>query len=125
MTDSEVQTAEELPEGTPEELQTQLETLLSKNTEIEQRMATTFGAGMQPADKVNIRLNCLMSMVLPPELRVKVEIMTQTMLFTVLENMYTEVEKQFEEFKKQQAQQDLLRGVRGVDPSATGSPLIG
>lgn len=125
MTDESTVTSDELPEGDPEQLQAQLEELLAKNIEIEQRMATTFGAGMQPADKVNVRLNCLMSMILPPELRIKVEIMTQTMLDTILSNMYIEVEKQFEEMQRQKAQQDFLRGVPGVDPSATGSPLIG
>lgn len=115
----------QLPEGTADEMQEQLDALLTANLEIEQRMAENFGAGMQPADKVNVRLNCLMSKILPPEHRIEVEIMTQTMLSTILANMYDEVEKQFEEFKRQQAQQDFLRGVPGVDPSATGSPLIG
>lgn len=125
MSDSTDEVTEELPEGSPEELAAQLDALMNKNLEVEQRMANTFGAGMQPADKVNVRLNCLMSMVLPPELRVKVEIMTQTMLSTILEQMYEAVEKQFEDMKREQAKQEFLRGVPGIDPSATGSPLIG
>jgi hypothetical protein len=119
------QDSKNLPEGSADELQAQLNALIEKNVEVEQKMAENFGAAMQPADKVNVRLNCLMSKILPPEHRVEVEIMTQTMLSTILEEMYSKVEEQFEEFKKQQAQQEFLRGVPGVDPGATRSPLVG
>jgi hypothetical protein len=125
MSDNTSEVTQELPEGSIEELSEQLEALMNKNIEVEQRMANTFGAAMQPADKVNVRLNCLMSKILPPEHRIEVEIMTQTMLSTILEQMYEAVEKQFEDMKREQARQDFLRGVPGIDPSATGSPLIG
>jgi hypothetical protein len=115
----------ELPEGTLEELQEQLDILAKANSEVEEKLANSFGAAMQPADKVNLRLTCMMNMTMPPELRVKIEIMTQTVLAPILANMYAEVEKQFKEFEKQRAQQAFLQGVPGIDPSALGSPLIG
>lgn len=114
----------ELPQGTPEELEDQLGKLLTDNTAIKQKMADSFGAAMQPADEVNVRLNCLMAKILPPQHRVEVEIMTQTMLGPILQKMYDQVEAQFQEFQKQQAQQAFLQGVPGVDPNA-GRPVIG
>lgn len=114
-----------LPEGTLEEKQAQLEALMAANAEIEQNMAQNFGAAMQPADKVNVRLSCLLSKILPPEHRMEVEIMTQTMLGPILTKMYSEVETQFKEFERLKAQQEFLQGVPGVDPNALGSPLIG
>ena len=93
-----------------EALRSQLTLLTRENDAVVKEMAK-YGLGPNPADIVNIRLNCLLAVILPEENRIQVEIMTQTMLSTTLK-------ASLESIQKAATREQLLEGVAGVDVSS-------
>jgi superfamily II helicase len=101
------------PEVSIEELQSQLETLVQENESRQQVMASKYGVGLNPADVVNIRLNCTLSAILSEEHRIRVEIMTQTMVSNILDSALNTAEKQ-------ETRKRLTEGIPGLDPNING-----
>lgn len=95
-----------------EDMRDQLKSLLEENEERYEALLKGYGAALNPLDITNVRMSCLMSMLLDESARLRVEISTQTMLATMLDGV-------MESAAKQKAQNTLLQGVPGVDPNAT------
>lgn len=108
----------QVPNNVPvEDLRAQLEELLEENGKRHEKLAKELEAAINPLDVANVRLSCLMSMLLDEHGRLRVEIATQTMLSNMLDTVLNEA-------AKQKAAHTLLQGVPGVDPNATpqGNP---
>lgn len=93
------------------EIQEQLEKLMEANAERTQQLATNFRAALQPSDIVSIRLNSLITVLLDEPNRLRVEVMTQTMLGHILDSVMNEA-------SEAKTRNSLLEGVPGVDPNA-------
>jgi len=103
-------TSTTVPDGeTVEELQAKLEELYIANTEKVNKLAQEYQRALQPSDLVQIRLNALISMILSEEYKIKLDLVAQATLSSVLDNVLNQA-------AREKTQSTLLQGVPGVDP---------
>ena len=106
-------TTEDAPQdlSDAEAMQVELESLSALNNSRKERLHAEFGEQINPSVVTDVRLNSLLSLVLNPEARLRVELMTEATLGVMLDQALNRL-------ASSRTRESLLAGVPGVDMAA-------
>jgi hypothetical protein len=114
---SEEDSGASLFEGTVEEMQEKLNELIVQNMNRQTKLKMDYQKAMDPLNFLHARITALIQVTLDESGQMKLELLTHTILASMLDMALAQEAAEQEQQKEQQARSRLLEGIPGVDPS--------
>lgn len=112
MTNEEV-TSQPLPDGDVDELRLQVDKLIQLNYQKQQAMAEETQRGIDPLNFAHARITAITQLLLNEEQQLKLEVLTQTLISTMVDAAWIQAAKEKEDEDSLRVREELLRGMPG------------